>query len=147
MIDQFHSRKLLDFDLEFVKSLCAGTRFTQENVQASWEANKDPFYDGILSIVWNLLGNGIRKPGRYRIPSGLADGFVSNETIHFSVHQKMKQTKNSSLSRALKGFVYDDKKGWVGPGQRGDEQIALTEFRLPTEQDSLQKWLCGDLEW
>jgi hypothetical protein len=150
MIDQFISRKLLDFNLEFVKKICAETL---NNLDPNWNSNIDPFDDGILTVVWHLLGSKTRTPGRYTNPTVNTLDSVSNETVHFSVREKMEQTAkpNATLplpppSPALAGFEYDsDKRRWIY--RKGKEvQHELPEFPLPIAEDknSVQSWLCRD---
>ena len=68
LVDQCMSRKLLNFDMEFLKEYVASTRNKPE---PNWMANQDPFYGGILpSAMWTILGSRVRKPGREPIPKG-----------------------------------------------------------------------------
>jgi hypothetical protein len=150
LIDQFNSRKLLDFNLDFVHKILADN---QNNADPNWTANPDPFDDGILAVVWHLLGSKTRTPGRYTNPPVNTPNSVTNETIHFSVREKMEQVAKPGAkmplplpSPALAGFEYDSETGrWVwGKGQKGS--FELSEFPLPSAKDgdSVQSWLCGD---
>jgi hypothetical protein len=150
MIDQFNSRKLLDFNLDFVHNVCGNT---QDNRDPNWDNNVDPFGEGALAIVWGLLGSKTRTPGRYNNPPVNTPNSVTNETIHFSVREKMEQIAKPDTplplplpSTALTGFEYDeDQKGWIyDKGKQG--QFQLSEFPLPSakDEDSVQSWLCGD---
>jgi hypothetical protein len=147
MIDQFNSRKLLDFNMDFIHKICSDT---QDNRDPGWNNNIDPFDEGALSVVWYLLGSKTRTPGRYKNPPVNTPNSVTNETIHFSVREKMVQTAKpgspSPVSPALVDFEYDeDKKGWLyNKGKQG--QFELPEYPVPSAKDAdcVQSWLCGD---
>jgi T6SS, Phospholipase effector Tle1-like, catalytic domain len=142
MIDQFNSRGILDFNMDFVHNVCASTR---NNLDPNWNGNKDPFDDGLLSVVWHLLGSKTRTPGQYTNPPTNTPHSVTNEYMHWSVREKMEQTKLPlvKMSAALSGFELDEPSGkWVW-GKGKPNQVELPEFPLPTA-DSVENWLSGD---
>ncbi|KAH6714185.1 hypothetical protein BKA61DRAFT_735704 [Leptodontidium sp. MPI-SDFR-AT-0119] len=159
MIDQFTSRGLLDFDIEYVKKICSPTRNTAD---PSWTKNTDPFYSGFLpTILWSFLGSKIRSPGRYRRPegpNGVSEGSRTNEVMHYSVRAKMEESAKmgargplSPPSRALEGYVYDaERRSWVSKKSGRPE---LMEMELPSsgmaaeglKSESLEAWIFS--EW
>jgi len=143
MLDQIISRGLLDFNIDFIKKICANTR---NNADPGWTNNKDPFYSSFVpTILWSLLGSRLRTPGRDPIPTGpngVEPGSKTNETMHFSVREKMLETKLSPPSKALKGYQYDKKqKAWTWT--KDPAQHPIPEFAYPDE-NSLQAWLSDD---
>ncbi|KAK0120248.1 hypothetical protein ONS95_011654 [Cadophora gregata] len=159
MIDQFTSRCLLDFDIDYVKRICSPSRNTAD---PSWTKNKDPFYSGFLpTLLWSFLGSKIRTPGRYKRPEGakgVSVGSRTNENMHYSVRAKMEESAKvgdkrplSPPSRALEGYVYDgERRSWVC-GKKGRPE--LTEVELPrtglsaegVKSESLEAWIFS--EW
>ncbi|CZS94948.1 uncharacterized protein RAG0_04749 [Rhynchosporium agropyri] len=152
MIDQFTSRGLLDFDMDYVKKICSPTRNT---IDPSWVKNSDPFYSGFLpTILWSFLGSKTRTPGRYKRPvgpNGVSIGSKTNENMHYSVRAKMEESGISPPSSALKGYVYDvEKKAWVWKNSGRPE---LREVDLPSlgvnatglQRESLEAWMFS--EW
>ncbi len=156
MIDQFISRGLLDFDIEYVKKICGPTRNTAD---PSWTKNRDPFYSGFLpTILWSFLGSQIRTPGRYPIPkgpNGVTPGSRTNEEMHFSVRCKMvedgkkgEKKRLSPPSRALEGYHFDGKtKAWVSSqsGKPELKEAELPSFHPSSKGETLQAWMFS--EW
>ncbi len=147
MVDQFASRGLLDFNSAFVQNVLSCTK---DNRDPNWNANKDPFDDGALSVVWHLLGSKTRTPGKYKNPKVNTPNSVTNERMHFSVREKMEQLAKPGAnpplplpSSALAGFEFEEEKRcWVwNKGMR--DSFEMPEFGLPPA-DSMQSWLCGD---
>jgi len=152
MVDQCMSRGLLDFNVDFVKKICIGTR---NNADPNWTANKDPFYSSFLpTILWSLLGSRLRTPGRDAIPTGpngVKPGSKTNEVVHFSVREKMEEIAKPGAkaplpvpSKAMEGYEWDPKsRAWVWTK---DKTQTLSEFALPEVDDpnSLQAWLSSD---
>ncbi len=148
MIDQFSTRGLLDFNTNFVQNVLS---VTKDNKDPNWAGNKDPFGDGALAVVWNLLGSKTRTPGQYPVPAvNVKKNSVTNETMHFSVREKMHQVAKAGAnpplplpSPALAGFELDEeRRKWVfKKGQKGS--FEMEEFQLPGADD-WQTWLCGD---
>lgn len=151
MVDQCVSRGLLEFNIDFIKKLCNNTR---TNKDKNWSRNKDPFYSSFLpSILWTALGSRLRTPGRELIPAGgngIKPGSKTNETVHFSVRQKMEeiappgsQAPFPSPSKAFEGYQYDYKlKAWVWTKDKNVD--ALAEFNLPSDPNSLEAWISSD---
>lgn len=143
MIDQFNSRKILDFNIDFVRSTFGSTK---NNLDPNWNGNKDPFDDGVLTVVWHMLGSKTRTPARYDNPTVNTPDSVTNESMHWSVREKMDQMSKADpagISPALTGFEYEeDSRLWVwNKGTKGQKQ--MPEFPLP-DGETYQDWLCGD---
>jgi hypothetical protein len=147
MIDQFSSRGLLDFNTPFVQNILS---VTKDNKDPNWNGNKDPFGDGVLSVVWGLLGSKTRTPGHYTVPKENMQDSKTNEVMHFTVREKMEQVAKPGAnpplplpSPALAGFEYDKgAKLWVwNKGKAGSKEVP--EFKLPPS-GSMQNFLCGD---
>lgn len=150
MIDNFTSRGLLDFDIEYVKSITSSTRNTAD---PSWVNNADPFYASFVpSILWTILGSKTRTPGQYAVPTGVATGSKTNELMHFSIRAKMEETAQTTgvrnvmkpPSKALKGYCYDaSESAWVST-RTGRE---MSEVVLPSvkDEESLMAWMFS--EW
>ncbi|KAL2069394.1 hypothetical protein VTL71DRAFT_14073 [Oculimacula yallundae] len=159
MIDQFTSRGLLDFDIDYVKKICSPTRNT---LDPSWVKNSDPFYSGFLpTILWSFLGSKVRTPGRYQRPdgpNGVSKGSKTNENLHFSVRAKMEESAGQGAKRplsppssALKGYVYDEEmRAWVcgKTGRPELREVELPSLGLTTQgskSESLEAWMFS--EW
>jgi hypothetical protein len=93
----------------------------------------------------------IHEPQPGKDPPVDTKASVTNETIHFSVREKVEQLANSNakvakdvtlVSKTLDGFQYQsEKKRWVF----GNGDFELEEFPLPAPGgESVQSWLCGD---
>jgi hypothetical protein len=121
--------------------------------------NKDPFYASFMpNVLWTLLGSRVRKPGRELIPKKVRIGSKTNETMHYSVREKMEEIAKQkakdchgcekqalpSPSTALEDYEYRWKdKAWVW---KNHPNIIVPEFPPPRVDDknSMQAWLSGD---
>jgi len=69
IVDQCHKNGLLEFHIDFLKSILEPTR---NSPHESWkESTHDPFYAGFLpSKLWAFMGERVRQPGHEPLPKG-----------------------------------------------------------------------------
>ena len=80
IVDQCQNKGLLDFHIDFLKSILEPTR---NSPHESWtESTNDPFYAGFLpSKLWAFMGSRVRQPGNEPVPKGWFPATTSSKYV------------------------------------------------------------------